>query len=114
MKKLLLLSLGFVLWNACTYKKGEVPVAEIPCDSMSYSTHIDPIIATYCIDCHTAGGTGTGDFTSYSDLKIAADNGSLKRTVFTLKSMPPAGSPELTDEQRANIKCWVEQGAPQN
>lgn len=113
MKKLFLLFTVALLWSACSYEKGEVPVAEIPCDSMSYATNIVPILNEACNSCHVPGGGGTGDFSSYPELKLAADNGSLKRQVMS-KAMPPAGSPEITDRQRSMIKCWVEQGAPQN
>ena len=114
MKKLYILFPVLLFVTACSFDKGDVPVVEFPCDSMSYSADIAPIMSTACNSCHTPGGTGTGDFSMYPDLKTAADNGTLKRDVFTLKSMPPAGSPGISDEERSKIKCWVEQGAPNN
>jgi len=115
MKKLFFFFPALLTWSACSFEKGEVPVAEIPCDSnVSYSATVTPLVANACLGCHTPGGEGPGDFSNYSELKIAADNGSLKRVVYTLKSMPPAGNPGLTDEERAKIRCWVEQGASEN
>jgi uncharacterized membrane protein len=114
MKKILLFFPVLFFWTACSFDKAEVPVVEFPCDSMSYSANIAPLMASACNSCHVPLGGGTGDFSDYPDLKLAADNGSLKQAVFTQKSMPPAGSPGITDEERSKIKCWIEQGAPNN
>jgi mono/diheme cytochrome c family protein len=116
MKKLLLVipALGFL--GSCTYDKGAIPVkATDECDStVSYATDIAPIMTDYCISCHTAGGSGTGDFTTYTELKQKADNGSLKNRVLDLKDMPQPGSPMISDDQRKKIGCWIKQGAPDN
>lgn len=114
MRKIVVLLGAVALLNSCTYDKGEILVAETPCDSMSYTADIAPLVDSYCNGCHYAGGTGTGDFTTYTELKLSADAGTLKREVFDQKSMPPAASPGLTDAERKKIKCWIEQGAPNN
>lgn len=116
MKKFLLLFAVLLIWSSCTYEKGEIPVL-VPkeCDStISYASQIAPLTTTYCNGCHSAGGTGTGDFTTYAGLKLKADNGSLKTRVVDVKDMPQAGSPPLSDAERKLIKCWIEQGALNN
>lgn len=116
MKQLLLLIPAFVCMASCTYDKGEVPVKDTECDSaISYSADIAPLMTTYCISCHVAGGTGTGDFTTYSGLKQKADNGTLKNRVVDLKDMPQAGFlPVMSDAERNLINCWIKQGSPDN
>ncbi|MCW3103221.1 MAG: cytochrome c [Bacteroidetes bacterium] len=116
MKKLFLLIPVIGSIAACTSEKGPVPVKDTDnCDStISYSADIAPIMTDYCISCHTAGGSGTGDFTTYTELKQKADNGSLKNRVVDLKDMPQAGSPTISEDQRKMINCWIKQGAPNN
>lgn len=100
---------------SCTYEKAELPVKSTECDSVvSYSEDIAPLVTNYCINCHIAGGIGSGDFTDYNVLKQKADNGMLKFRIVDLKDMPQAGAPTITEEQRAMIHCWIKQGAPQN
>lgn len=115
MKKALVIVsfLGFLA--ACTYEKGEVPeimVAEDPCDStISYADDVVPIVSTHCVGCHD-GFTVSSDFSSYANLKIVADNGALKQKVYTTHDMPQGGT--MPDGDRIILKCWAQQGAPNN
>jgi hypothetical protein len=114
MKQFLLLIPVFAFAGSCTYDKGEVPVKD-ECDStVSYATDIAPLTTTYCNSCHIAGGTGTGDFTTYAGLKEKADNGTLKYHVIDIADMPQAGSPQLSAAERKLIGCWIKQGSPDN
>lgn len=115
MKKVIILFAVLLIWASCTYKKGEVPFKDTECDStISYSSQIAPLITTYCIGCHSAGGPGSGDFSTYAGLKLKADNGTLKNRIVDIKDMPQAGSPPLSEDERKLINCWIKQGALNN
>jgi uncharacterized membrane protein len=83
---------------------------------MSYSTDIQPIIAAKCATsgCHVAGGTGVGDFSTYTDLKAKVDGGQINNRVYQVKDMPPAGNPQLSQDELDRLKCWIQQGAQNN
>lgn len=89
------------------------------CDTASvrYSATIVPIIADNCAlaGCHVAGGSGTGDFTTYTGLNSQVANGRLLPSIMQssgAEAMPPSG--KLPDCAIAQITIWVRQGAPPN
>lgn len=101
-----------LVFSACEYEK--LQPFGVGCDSeVSYKNEVMPIINTYCIGCHVAG-SGTKDFTSWPDVKSAADNGTMYNRLIVVKDMPPAGSPAPSDEQIKKINCWIKQGALNN
>lgn len=113
MKKLFLIAtLTTLLYSSCTFEKPDA--LTVGCDvTMSYATDIKPIIDAKCVTCHTTGAS-QGDFQTHAVVKTKVDNGSFKNRVFTLKDMPPGGSPALTEEELSKIKCWMEQGSMDN
>ncbi|HEY0030733.1 MAG TPA: cytochrome c [Bacteroidia bacterium] len=113
MKNLLIIFISSLLMASCTFEKAQ-PLPVGCTTTIFYATDIQPMINSKCVSCHTAGGTGTGDFTSYTGLKAKAESGSLNTRVFVLKDMPPAGNPQLTEDELSKLKCWIEQGAPNN
>ncbi|MCE3280829.1 MAG: hypothetical protein K0S44_3020 [Bacteroidetes bacterium] len=115
MTKVLFFIPVIVFIASCTSEKGAVPIRDVNCDStISYSADIAPLMNNYCNSCHVSGGTGTGDFTTYAGVKEKADNGSLRNRVVVLKDMPQPGSPQLTEDERIMIDCWIKQGSPDN
>ncbi len=84
----------------------------------SFADNIKPIIDASCAieNCHVAGGAGDGNFTTYAGIKAKADNGNLLLRAVQQANMPPGNStgPDPTDAQRNMIKCWIEDGAPDN
>lgn len=115
MKKVVIVFAGvFILFaSSCTSEKAE-PLSVGCTTTISYAADIDTIIVEKCESCHAAGGTGTGDFTNFAELKAKVDGGSFKTRVFTLKDMPQSGSTPLTEAEMGKLKCWIEQGAPHN
>jgi uncharacterized membrane protein len=98
---------------SCTFEN--VKPLPVGCTStIFYATDIVPLMNNYCVSCHYAGGSGPGDYTLYSDVKAAVDNDKIKNRVFTLKDMPQAGSPQCTADELGKLKCWLDQGAPNN
>ena len=87
----------------------------IDCNKISakYSSDIFPLVSAKCNSsgCH-ATGSSRGDFTTYQGLKAKADNGTLEKTVLVNKTMPPSGA--LSQDDRNKIKCWLNNGAPNN
>ncbi len=75
-----------------------------------WTSTVQPLIATRCATagCHVAGGTGTGDFTQYANVKAALDNGTFQYQVFTARSMPTTGPLPACDIQK--LQAWVNEG----
>lgn len=89
------------------------------CDTTTakYAANILPIMQRYCNGCHQAGGSNGGyDFTTYTDLKLAADNGALLgavRQTGSFSPMPKNGS-KLSACNISLIEKWVREGAQNN
>ncbi|MEO5584011.1 MAG: hypothetical protein ABIQ75_01025 [Flavobacteriales bacterium] len=108
-----------LLQTGCYYDSEEDLYPMNFCDTMavSYSGHVQPLIQANCAisGCHVPGGTGTGDFTSYSGLASQIANGKLVPAVQQTggaSSMPPSGKLSACDI--ATITNWVAAGAQQN
>jgi uncharacterized membrane protein len=114
MKKINIALIGLSLFAiSCASKKAD-PLPAGCATTIFFATDIKPIIDSNCVSCHQAGGSGTGDYTVFSELKAAAVSGTIKNRVFVLKDMPPAGSTTLTPDQLTKLNCWIQQGAPNN
>lgn len=79
---------------------------------ISYKDVIQPILNTNCnlANCHSSGSS-RGDWTVFANVRASA-NAIKSRT--TGRSMPPSGSPALTQTQIDEIACWVDDGANNN
>ncbi len=99
---------------ACT--QGEEPEPE-PMKTLcaTYGVDIVPIVESKCAvtGCHVDGFT-FGNFTLYGELKKRVDNGKIQSLVFDNQLMPPASAQQLTEEEKAKIKCWMDDGALNN
>jgi hypothetical protein len=104
---------SFLIFISCTKDKGLKP-KEVPVCEPSYTQEIQPMVLSKCATtgCHVPGFP-FGDFTNYAGLKAKVDNGRVN-TVIESKVMPPAYSPQLTDEELTHLKCWISNGAPEN
>lgn len=90
---------------------------EVNCDTVNnikYSGAIDQIINTNCAipTCHVPGGSGSGDFTTYSGVMEKVNSGAFEYRIFYAKSdkMPPSNS--LSDCDLKKIRIWLDAGAP--
>ena len=95
-------------------KKDDLKDVDCSTVAATYSGNIKPLVTTQCAvagSCHGAGSL-RGDYTTYTGLKAAADNGSLETKTLNDKSMPPSGALSLDD--RKKIKCWLNNGSPNN
>lgn len=83
--------------------------SSVDCASVTYSGTIGPLVDSKC----NLAGCHLGSFNTYAGLKAAADDGALEYQVVTSQNMP-AGSVSMSCEQRAQIQCWIDAGAPNN
>ncbi len=81
----------------------------VDCSTVTYAGTIQPLVDSKC----NIAGCHAGQFSSYIGLKNAADNGSLYDQVVGSENMP-AGGVSMTCEQRGQIECWINAGAPDN
>lgn len=100
---LLLLFASVLIIGACKKQTSFTPV----CDGSSptYDANIKAIIDQSCVSCH-------GNYSSYSGLSSDLSNGKFEKEVLTKQTMPQSGS--LTEAQLNTVKCWVENGFPEN
>jgi len=79
----------------------------------SFATNIKPILDKNCAvpGCHNGDNGASRNWTVFTQVQNNASN---IRTRTTNKSMPPAGSTVLTEDQIRLIACWVDDGANSN
>jgi mono/diheme cytochrome c family protein len=105
-------------------------------DPISFKTQVQPIFDQNCVSCHTSGQLGTIashlDLTSYAGLRAGSNRGvevipghadrspmmklvddNWHSTATDVLKMPPFG-PQLTADQLATLRDWINQGAPDN
>lgn len=103
-----------LLVYSCTKENYETKYKVVigPCDSITFSKHIKPILVTKCSStspCHEANSPN-GDFTEY-DLITPAKIAKFNQRLIVLKDMPQTGSPKLTVDELSMISCWLDKGA---
>lgn len=116
MKKLLLLPIfaAFFL-GSCTFEKA-VPLPSGCTTTMYYATDIKPFIDSKCVVCHSNVPTymNADNFMDFNVLKEKINDGTLKDRVFNKKDMAPPGAEQLTEAELGKLRCWIDQGAPNN
>lgn len=115
MKKLLVLLVSAIFLGSCTFEKA-VPLPAGCTTTMYYATDIKPFIDSKCVVCHSNVPTymNAGDFTDFNLLKGLINDGTFKDRVFNKKDMAPPGSEQLTEAELGKLRCWIDQGAPNN
>jgi len=113
-----ILLLSFVVVFSCS-KDDEEPdpglVAPI-CDgsNLTYNSGISTIINSNCTasNCH-GSGSPQGAFTTYAGMQGVISSGAFNTRVLVNQDMP-RGSAILTADQLNKLKCWVNNGFPEN
>lgn len=85
----------------------EVEITD-PCDDITFSSNVKPIIDSNCIQCHGTGGNFP-NLTTYSG--VSSNAASVKAEVVS-RRMPQGGS--LSSDEIKAIECWVDGGALNN
>ncbi len=118
MKNLTLSILLFALVSLSSCLKDKV--YPFGCDTIiSYESEIRPIIES---SCKTGLGAGSGChdawIDNYSQIKSTLILGNWQNEVFVEKTMPVMpndwGIDSLTAEEIKIMKCWIDQGYPEN
>jgi hypothetical protein len=77
----------------------------------SYKMDVAPILATYCVGCHSPTGVAGYDEVTYTE--VVGQASAILDQVYGCM-MPPAGSPMLTLEERVTLMNWLVCNAPDN
>jgi len=108
-----LVLIGIIITTSCT--KGFIPEEEISNntltnDTVRYTTHIESIVSTNCLNCHS-GNTPQGNLLleNYNQVRNTTENGTLLQRINDVSNpMPTSGlMPEGT---RAIFDKWVQNG----
>lgn len=112
---LVFMVMSLLVFTTC--KKDIGPNDAYACENLphAWTADVQPIINTYCAisGCHDASFPNA-NYTTYQGIKDKADNGSLYNRLFNLANMPPATAPQPSSLELQKIRCWIEDGAPQN
>lgn len=78
-----------------------------------YTTDISVVLNNKCntSGCHNSSAAGGLNLTNYNSVK---DKSSNIRTKVNNNSMPPAGSPALTTDERNKLFSWIDACSPNN
>ncbi|MEX1000843.1 MAG: hypothetical protein WDZ35_01870 [Crocinitomicaceae bacterium] len=117
MKKLLLLT--FLSWTLLSCLKDKTQPVGGCYEAISYSTDIRPIIEN---SCKTQLGAGTGCHDAWIDkydaIEGAINSGAWENEIFVEMTMPQIpnnfGIDSLTQDELTTMRCWIEQGYPEN
>lgn len=80
-----------------------------PCDVITFTMNVKPIIDNNCIGCHSTAGGQSPNLETYNGV---AANASRVKSEVESGDMPIGGT--LTTEEIQAISCWVDAGAPNN
>jgi hypothetical protein len=118
-KTIIFLSMAavFMLFTSCLKDK-TIPLGD--CNSIiSYDAEIRPIIESSC-KTQAGGGTGCHDawIDEYDGIKGNIDAGIWQNEIFTDMTMPVVpnnwGIDSLSQDEITTMKCWINQGYPEN
>jgi hypothetical protein len=76
-----------------------------PTPAPTFSMDADPIIQSYCVPCHSPGGVEpTRLLDTYDHVRAL-----ISTVIMQVRgcSMPPAGYPQLTNDQRRTLLGWA-------
>ncbi|MBK7382847.1 MAG: hypothetical protein IPI81_05855 [Flavobacteriales bacterium] len=114
---LVLFAATLLLAPGCYYDNEQALYPDSFCDTtmVTWSLAVQPIIQGECAipDCHVPG-IQAPDLSSYTGVKTAADNGSMRGVVVNGDPiiMPPTG--RLPKCRQETIRAWLDAGAPDN
>ena len=98
-------------FNSCSNDVLPLPTEPECADTLTYTQHLQPIIAASCAfaGCHDGSGSAPGDFRTYAEMLSRLESGQVKTRVITQKDMPISPG-AITAEELDQFKCWLEQG----
>ena len=96
---------SFLIFNSCTWNK--LPKVVCEPDEQLYLELVQPIIENNCISCHSTPDYMPAVLGSYDGVIDALRNYSLKEEVIN-RTMPPYGSPPLSESEISIIQKWAD------
>ena len=111
-----------LIWR-CTKDMGVIPAAPPPppgaCDTITYGSHIRPIVQANCLSCHGPGVSGnTPPLNTYQELKAVSDDGRLYGVIIegppAHQWMPQGSQNGLPQEEKVLFDCWISNGEKEN
>ncbi len=112
MGKALIISTIFIVLTFVSCHKGKTLAPGSCVTTISYTTDIIPIIQSSCMECHDTWITEHNNIVNY------INNESWQNAIwgsYTMPKMPNNfGIDSLTSDEIQIMKCWVEQGFPEN
>ena len=93
------------IFSSCTWN--ELPKVICVPDEQVYLDLVQPIIENNCISCHSTPANMPAVLGSYDGVIDALRNYSLKEEVIN-RTMPPYGSPPLSDSEINIIQKWAD------
>ncbi|MBK9285993.1 MAG: hypothetical protein IPM51_16980 [Sphingobacteriaceae bacterium] len=114
-----ILILLLFLAHSCVKDKGKpVEVAPPPgaCDTITYTNHVKSIVDLKCgslanggAGCHSGGFPQAGvSLTTYQEVLGKAER--IDDRAVKMKTMPPAGQPQLSPSELEQVSCWLGNG----
>lgn len=102
MKKLIVIVMCATVFAACKKTSSTSYTPDCTGTAKSYATNVAPLFSGECNSCHS-------EYSSYAG--ISADKSRIRNTIVD-GSMPKRSS--LTNAEKNNIVCWIDNGAPNN
>ena len=117
----ILIFVSFLFLLGCNYNQSKNPVSlkdqepqkiTSP-DQLTYKIINQNVLATACLNCHSASGGNQFGINLETYEKVFAAKDDIKTAVAN-KSMPPASQQALSDQQIKMIIDWIDAGALEN
>lgn len=109
LKSTFLSLLCLALFSSCLTNVDE-EIELDPCDEITFTMNVKPIIDNNCVGCHSASGQAS--FLILDTYETVAANAAKVKSEVVIGDMPIGGS--LTTEEIQAISCWVDAGALNN
>ncbi|MGK0326493.1 MAG: hypothetical protein ACJA2M_000522 [Polaribacter sp.] len=100
-----------ILCSACLTNVEEQIIDDggfFPCETITYTLRVKPIIDNNCVQCHSSGGNFP-NLTTYNGISA---NASIVKAEVSSRRMPQESS--ITNDEINAISCWVDNGALNN
>ena len=110
MKKIIF-TLGALAALSFSCQKNNQQTDFTACNNPTYEGSLKSLIDNKCATSGCHAGSVSPNLTSYSQVKNAADNGSLYREVIDRQTMPEGMS--FSQEEYDSFNCWLNAGAPE-
>jgi hypothetical protein len=105
-----------VIFLSCNKTVGKPDPCSIGCDTITYKKHVEPIFIASCAKsgCHDAGTRSGGVELPAMAKKLADEKRIEARVIKGDPTFMPSDLGKLPCPQYNIVKCWLDNGAPEN